>query len=207
MATVEELTGLLKGLADVVKSQQQANATALQRTTEQLQNFSSTVETLSKTIITPQTTPTQSSNDSPAGLRLPNITLPIYTGIENLDRFIDQITSLLQSSGVAPRYHVTYLKQQTQKDARAYDALCEAEKLHKNLLGDQPGKASPAEFTKYYDAVWKPFAQNAANRGINRLETYFTSITPCNKGTKNLSLNSQIDPHKPSWNWGSLSQT
>ena len=48
MATVEELTGLLKGLADVVKSQQQANATALQQTTEQLQNLSSTVETLSK---------------------------------------------------------------------------------------------------------------------------------------------------------------
>ena len=95
MATVEELTGLLKGLADVVKSQQQANATALQQTTEQLQNLSSTVETLSKTIITPQSTPTQSSNDSPAGLRLPNITLPIYTGKENLDRFIDQITSLL----------------------------------------------------------------------------------------------------------------
>ena len=132
MATVEELTGLLKSLADVVKSQQQANATALQQTTEQLQNLSSAVETLSKTIITPQTTQRQSSNDSPAGLRLPNITLPIYTGKENLDRFIDQITSLLQSSGVAPRYHVTYLKQQTQKDARAYDALCEAEKLHKN---------------------------------------------------------------------------
>ena len=152
MATVEELTGLLKGLADVVKSQQQANATALQQTTEQLQNLSSTVETLSKTIITPQTTPTQSSNDSPTGLRLPNITLPIYTGKENLDRFIDQITSLLQSSGVAPRYPLTYLKQQTQKDARAYDTLYEAEKLHKNLLGDQPDKASRAEFTKYFDA-------------------------------------------------------
>ena len=153
MATVEELTGLLKGLADVVKSQQQANATALQQTTEQLQNLSSTVETLSKTIITPQMMPTQSSNDSPAGQHLPNITLPIYTRKENLDRFIDQITSLLQSSGVAPRYHVTYLKQQTQKNARVvYDTLCEAEKLHKNLLRDQPDKASLAEFTKYFDA-------------------------------------------------------
>ena len=44
MATVEELTGLLKGLADVVKSQQPANATALEETTEQLQNLSSTVD-------------------------------------------------------------------------------------------------------------------------------------------------------------------
>ena len=87
MATVEELTGLLKGLADVVKSQQQANATALQQTTEQLKNLSSTVETLSKTIITPQTTPTQSSNDSPTGLCLPNITLPIYTGKKKLGSF------------------------------------------------------------------------------------------------------------------------
>ena len=48
MATVEELTGFQKDLADVVKSQQQAISTALHQTTEQLQNLCSTVDALSK---------------------------------------------------------------------------------------------------------------------------------------------------------------
>ena len=122
------LTGLLKGLADVVKSQQEEK-TALQQTTEQLQNLSSTVEALSKAI-TPHTTLTESSNASPAGLCLPNITLPVFTGKENLDSLIEQLTSLLHSSVVSPRFCVTYLKQQTQKDAWAYDTLIEAEKQH-----------------------------------------------------------------------------
>ena len=153
MATTEELNGLIKGLADVVKSQQAANSTAFQKTTEQLQTLSSTVEALSKSI-TPQSlaTRTQSNNDSPAGLRLQDITLPVFTGKENLDRFIEQLTSLLHSSGVSPRFWVTYLKQQTQKDARAYDALIEAEKQHKHFLGETPDKASPGEFVKYFDA-------------------------------------------------------
>ena len=96
---------------------------------EQLQTLSSTVEALSKSTA-PQSlaTQTQSNNDSPAGLCLPNITLPVFTCKENLDRFIEQLTSLLHSSGVSPRFWVTCLKQQTQKDAGAYDALIEAGK-------------------------------------------------------------------------------
>ena len=50
MATTEELNGLIKGLADVLKSQQAANSTAFQQTAEQLQTLSSTVEALSKSI-------------------------------------------------------------------------------------------------------------------------------------------------------------
>ena len=73
-------------------------------------------------------------------------------GRENLDRFIEQIISILQSSGVLPRFWVTYLKQQTQKDARAYDALIEAEKTQQNLLGATPDKAPPSKFGKYFDA-------------------------------------------------------
>ena len=146
MATTEELNGLMK-------SQQAANSTAFQKTTEQLQTLSSTVEALSKSI-TPQAlaTQTQSSNDSLARLRLPNIILPVFMGKENLGRFIEQLTSLLQSSGVSPRFWVSYLKQQIQKDARAYDALIEAEKQHKHILGATLDKASPAEFGKYLDA-------------------------------------------------------
>ena len=78
--------------------------------------------------------------------------MPAFTGKQDLDRFIKQLTSLLQSSGVSPRFWVTYLKQQTQKDAPAYDVLIEAEKQHKTLLGATPDKASPTEFGKYFDA-------------------------------------------------------
>ena len=50
MASTEELNGLIKGLADVVQTQQKTNADAFKQTTEQLQNLSSTVEALSKSI-------------------------------------------------------------------------------------------------------------------------------------------------------------
>ena len=137
MATTIELNGLIKGPADVVKSQQ-----AFHTTTEQLQTLSSTVKALSKSIhLQSLATQTQSNNDSPVGLRLLNITLPVFTGKENLDRFIEQLTSLLHSSGVSPRFWVTYLKQQTQKDAQAYDALIEAEKQHKHFLGETPDES------------------------------------------------------------------
>ena len=99
MATTEELNGLIKNLAD---------STAFQKTMETL---SSAVETLPKSV-TPKAlaTQTQSSNDFPSGLRFPNITLPVFTGKENLDRFIEQLTSLLHSSGVSPRFWVTIFK-------------------------------------------------------------------------------------------------
>ena len=110
MATADETVGMIKGLAEVVKAQQLAQAQAYKQTTEQLQQLSSTVEALSKSI------PPQAlhRNDAPE-LRLPNVTLPVFTGRENSDRFIEQITSLLQSSGVSPRFWVTYLKQQTKR--------------------------------------------------------------------------------------------
>ena len=86
----------------------------------------------------------QSNNDSPARLRLPNITLPLFTGKENLNRFIEQLTSVTQVLG-----HL--FKATNPKGARVYDALVEAEKQHKHLLGATPDKASPAEFGKYFD--------------------------------------------------------
>ena len=144
MASTEELNGLIKGLADVVQTQQKTNADAFKQTTEQLQNLSSTVETLSKSIA-PRAVSSLSHADAAPGLRLPHITLPVFTGKENLDRFVEQITSLLQSSGVAPKYWTTYLKQQVHRDARMYDALIEAKKEHQHLLGSTPEKASPDE--------------------------------------------------------------
>ena len=94
MASTEELNGLNKGLADIVQTQQTTNADAFKQTTEQLQNLLSTVEALSKSIA-PQAVSSLSDADAALGLCLPHITLPVFTGKENLDHFVEQITSLL----------------------------------------------------------------------------------------------------------------
>ena len=151
MASTKELNGLIRGLADVVQTQQKTNADAFKQTTEQLQNLLSTVEGLSKSIA-PQAVSVLSHADAAPGLRLPHITLPVFTGKKNFDCFVEQITNLLQSSGVAPKYWTTYLKQQVHRDARAYDALIEAEKEHQHLLGSTPEKASPDEHKKHFEA-------------------------------------------------------
>ena len=85
------------------------------------------------------------------GLRLPNLILPIYTGREHLGRFITQLESILKSSNVPSQYWLTYLKQQTQQDNRAYDAICEAETANSlTILGPDVSKTSPAKFMKLY---------------------------------------------------------
>ena len=82
---------------------------------------------------------------------MPNLILPIYTCREHLDRFITQLESILKSSNVSSQYWLTYLKQQTQQDNHAYDAICEAETANSlTILGPDVSKTSPAEFTKLY---------------------------------------------------------
>ena len=100
MATADETVGLIKGLAEVAEAQQLAQTQAYKQTTEQLQQLSSTVKPLSKSV------PPKAllhGNDAP-GLRLPHVTSPVFRGREYLDRFIEQITSLFQSSGVSPSF-------------------------------------------------------------------------------------------------------
>ena len=144
--SLEETTGLIKGLADVVKNQQQLQNTAIQKTTDQRQTLSDTVANLAQNL--PSASPSLIQSN---GLRLPNLILPIYTGPEHLDRFITQLESILKSSNVPSQYWLTYLKQQTQQDARAYDAICEAETANSlTILGPDSTKTSPAEFTKLY---------------------------------------------------------
>ena len=139
--SLEEATDLIQGLADVVKNQQQ-----LQKTTEQLQTLSDTVANLAHNL--PSASPSIIQTN---GLRLPNLILPIYTGREHLDRFITQLESILKSSNVPSQYWLTYLKQQTQQDNCAYDAICEAETANSlTNLGPGVSKTSPAEFTKLY---------------------------------------------------------
>ena len=201
MATVDETVGLIKGLAEVVKPQQLAQTQAYKETTEQLQQLSSTVEALSKSIL-----PQALHGNDALGLRLPNATLPVFTGRENLDRFIEQITNLLRSSGVSPRFWVTYLKQQTQKHAQAYHALIQAEKTHQNVLAATPYKASPSESGKYfgkYFPVWKRYVANAGNRVIDKSANCYISITQCDRTTTNLLQTSEIVSPKFSLNWKS----
>ena len=112
---LEETTGLIKGLADVVTNQQQLQNTAIQKTAYQLQTLSDTVANLAQNLQSASPSLIQSN-----GLRLPNLILPIYTGHKHLDRFITQLESILKSSNVRLEYWLTYLKQQTQPDARAY---------------------------------------------------------------------------------------
>ena len=93
--SLEEATGLIQGLADVVKNQQQLHNTAIQKTTEQLQTLSDTVANLAQNL--PSASPSIIQTN---GLLLPNLILSIYTGGEHLDRFITQLESILKSLNV-----------------------------------------------------------------------------------------------------------
>ena len=143
MAVADETAGMIKGLAEVVQNQQILQNTAMKETTAQLKQLSETVVTLTQSL--PPAGPTGTS------LRLPNLVLPKYTGKEHLDRFLEQLQTIFQSSDVPAKFCLTYLKQQTQQDSPAYDAICTAEKEHAaKILGPDPSKTSPAEFAKLY---------------------------------------------------------
>ena len=84
-----ETLGLIKGLAEVVKSQhsahkaeQEAHLKAMKVTNEHISNFTATVEGLSKQI--PKSAATNNQ-----GFCLPNLILPEYTGKQPLERFIN----------------------------------------------------------------------------------------------------------------------
>ena len=144
----------------------------MKATSDQIQHLAITVENLTKV----QQVPVPSSQ-SP-GLRLPNLVLPEYTGKEPLDRFLEQIESLLVSSAVPTKHWIIYLKQQCQKDTRAYDALNSAHQTHLHLLGTDLSKTADAEFKQHFDQCVKTLREK---RGKPRdqqirdlLETYYT---------------------------------
>ena len=161
MSVADEAAGLIKGLAEVVKSQQLVQQTALQQTNDQLQILSKTVASLTQKL------PSSSAVSHSPTLRLPNLVLPIYTGREHLDCLLTQLKSILKASGVPTQYWLTYLKQQTQKNSSAFDAICEAETSNIKLLGENPSKASPMSFYTCMKRVSRPSKQNAVNRGTN----------------------------------------
>ena len=146
MATIEKLTGIVKGLADVVKSQ-------LSRQHEAQEANRQHIDALAKTVREMAFHSASSSNDDT--LKFPQVVLPCYTGKpeEQLDRFLDQLTTLFQSSGVPPKHWTTYLKQQVQQDVRAYDSVVFAEEECKHALGEDPNNITNAHYEKYFDLV------------------------------------------------------
>ena len=118
-----ETLGLIKGLAEVVQQQHQSQ----KDTAQHLQGLVTTVEQLTQILIPKVSASTQ-------GLRLPNLALPEYTSNTDLDRFLDQIQHLLETSGVHPKFWVTLIKRQCQKDSPVYDALSESENFIKPFL-------------------------------------------------------------------------
>ena len=156
--------GLIKGLTAVV--QEQSNA--MKDTTDQIKQLAATVENLTKS---------QPQSQS-MGLHLPNLVLPGFTGKEPLDSFLERIQSLLITSNVPVQYWLTYLKQQCQKDSRAYDALNSAHEEHQKLLGPYVTKAGSAEYKALFAACVQDLQDK---RGIPKdqqicelLETYYT---------------------------------
>ena len=137
-----ETLGLIKGLTAVVQS----HTDSMKTTNTQIQQLAATVENLTKA------QPTQSKPTLNAGLRLPNLVLPEFTGKEPLDRFLDHFQNLLISPNVPAQYWLTYLKQQYIKDSRAYDALVSAEDTHAKLLGPDVSKASDHDFKQHFEA-------------------------------------------------------
>ena len=145
MSVADEAGSLIKGLAEVVKSKQHVQQTALQQTNDQLQTLLNSVASLTQKL------PSSSAVSHSPSLHLPNLVLPIYTGHEYPDRFLTQLESNLKASGIPTQYWLTYLKQQTQKDSHAFDAIWEAETSNIKVLGEDPSKAFPNEFLHLYE--------------------------------------------------------
>ena len=146
MATIEELTGIVKGLADVVKSQLSSQHEAQEANRQH-------IDALAKTVSEMASHSASSSNVDT--LKLPQVVLPLYTDKpeEQLDRFLDQLTTLLKSSGVPPKHWTTYLKQQVQQDVRAYDSVVFAEEECKYAFGEDPNNITNTHYEKYFDLV------------------------------------------------------
>ena len=146
MATIEELSGIVKGLADVVKSQLTNQHDAQEANRQHVEALAKTVADLATN------SPSSSHVDT---LKLPQVVLPRYTGKpdEQLDRFPDQLTTLLKYSGVPAKHWTIYLKQQVQQDLRAYDSVVFAEEECKRALREDPTNITIEQYETYFNLV------------------------------------------------------
>ena len=90
MSVANEAASLIKGLAEVVKSQQHIQQTALQQTNDELQTLSDTGASQTQKLLS-----LSAVSHSPS-LCLPNLVLHIYIDHEHLDRFLPQLESTLK---------------------------------------------------------------------------------------------------------------
>ena len=141
MTSPEEVLGIVKGLADVVRDHHHSSKEVTNQTQQQIQELSHAVTDLSLSIRARDASPHQS-------IRLPPLSLPQFTGAEPIDRFAEQLTQVLATSGVSPRLWLTYLKQQSQKDSRAFDIICAFETSNATKF---TSKTTPDEFRTLYD--------------------------------------------------------
>ena len=149
----EELLGMIKGLADVVKSSHDAQKTQQ----EEIRALADSMKDLA--------TSTAKTTSAPPGLRLPPVNLPVFKGDpqDKLERFLENFVSIISTSNISPQYYVPYLKQQCQYDIRSFDIITHAEKEHFPKLIADPEKASPSEFKAYFDTIKQVLLQR---RGI-----------------------------------------
>ena len=175
--TVEELTRLIHGLTDVVKDQITQSKLNQGATDKQIHDLTKAVSDLTNA------SPAVSATEHPQTLRLPQVNLPSFTGEpkDDLERFLRQLTTLLISSGVPSRHYVTYLKQQTQQDARASDAVSQAEEQHANILHtDYDSSPSNKAYLDYFNAIKETLIQKRGKPKEEKvrelLQEYYTMV-------------------------------
>ncbi len=91
-----------------------------------------------------------------------------------IHRFCEQLTQVLSSSNISTKFWIPYLKQQCQKDSRAFDIVCSFELSNVNSIST---KTSNEEFRSLYHEC---IATLCTQRGIpkeqqvrNLLATYY----------------------------------
>ena len=127
--------------------------------------------------------PAVSATERPQPLRLLQVNFPSFIGEpkDDLECFLQQLTTLLISSGVPSRHYVTYLKQQIQQGARAYDAISQAEEQHANILyTDYDSSPSNKVYLDYFNAIKETLIQKRGKPKDEKvhelLREYYTMV-------------------------------
>ena len=179
----EETVGILNGLAHVIKEQVAANKAR----GDEIASLAAAVKDLTDFV---------GHSASSSGLRLPNLTLPEFTGNEDLDPFLEQFTNVLQASGTDFRHHFTYLKQQYRKDARAFGALG-----NKSIFRSFHALLARPTLKSILEMLFAPYKPTEEFSKTNKYGIYWPHITQCSNTHKRASLTLPIASWKHSIHW------
>eukprot|EP00794_Sanderia_malayensis_P021062 gene21062-biopygen14629 len=191
MASPEELLGLINGLAGAIRDQHHASREVTGTTQQQISDLSHAVNELSASVRS------RGDQQSQAALRLPPLTLPEFTGGElQIDRFCEQLSQVLSSSNTHAKFWLPYLKQQCQKDSRAFDIICSFELSNASRISH---KTSSDEFLSLYDECLQLLR---LQRGIpreqqirNLLATYYSLHQNPDESVSNFAHRFMETPH------------